>query len=481
MATSKKREDRVEQPVRFDKDSADRPKSTAGRKVVLLLLLVAAITVFALDFLPEEDAETKVVGPAKRHKAPVQSPAQLQGQQPAAPHQRQQPVTPQQPGTSPTPPPATPPRYERPSEAIFVSSSPSDAPAPVDTALVGTAEPSAATPTPEGTPAGEKPVEQAAPAPAPAPAQAATATPPPGNQAAAAEPGPAAKAAAASATTEPARPAPAPAETSQLVASRTPAPPVPVQENPEPVIVVGNGGASPQPAARSLPEGPIPPKVGRYAQRIFDRYDANGDGTIDATERRDIYGDPATIDYNADGNISFDELAAYMADYGRHRRMRLTGSMVEEAVAELPPLYIPTAELDAMAAAQAAAQQAASQAAQQAQAVPVSLAAEPANADSTADLETEKADDGAKEADDTSGSEQAQSARSPTDSKRFVTPKSRLAGLPEWFLARDANGDGQLTVAEYAPNSEKSALADFARYDRNNDGVLTPEECPKKK
>ncbi|NLS90744.1 MAG: hypothetical protein GXX96_00985 [Planctomycetaceae bacterium] len=476
MATSKKREDREQHPARSDKDPADKPKSSAGRKVVLLLLLVAAIAVFALDFLPEEDAETKVVGPAKRHKAPVQSPAQPQGQQPATPQQREQPKT------SPTPPPATPPRYERPSETILVSSSPSDAPVPVETALVGAAEPPAVAPAPEGTPAGGKPPEQASPTPAPA-ETVAVAAPSSDNQAAAAEPKPVVKAAAetetpaAPAVTETAPPAPSPAETPQLVASRTPAPPVPVQENPEPVIVADKEEPSPQPVARPLPEGPIPPKVGRYAQRIFDRYDANGDGAIDATERRDIQGDPATIDYNADGNIRFEELAAYMADYGRHRRMRLTGSMVEEAVAELPPLYIPTAELDAMAAAQAAAQQAA----QQAQAVPVALAAEPANADSTAHSEAEKADDGAKEADETTGSEQPQPATSPANSKRFVTPKSRLAGLPEWFLARDANGDGQLTAAEYAPNSEKSALADFARYDRNNDGVLTPQECPKKK
>jgi hypothetical protein len=75
---------------------------------------------------------------------------------------------------------------------------------------------------------------------------------------------------------------------------------------------------------------------------------------------------------------------------------------------------------------------------------------------------------------------QPQPAAVQAGSKRFVTPKSRLAGLPEWFLAQDDNGDGQIAVAEYAPNSEKARLADFARYDRNHDGVLTAEECPKK-
>jgi hypothetical protein len=74
--------------------------------------------------------------------------------------------------------------------------------------------------------------------------------------------------------------------------------------------------------------------------------------------------------------------------------------------------------------------------------------------------------------------EQPRSARQ-ASSKQFVAPRSRVAGLPSWFLAKDANGDGQLTVAEYAPDSEKSRLADFARSDRNQDGVLTAQECPK--
>ena len=62
-----------------------------------------------------------------------------------------------------------------------------------------------------------------------------------------------------------------------------------------------------------------------------------------------------------------------------------------------------------------------------------------------------------------------------------LRPQSRLAALPDWFRTGDANGDGQLTVAEYTPDSEKARLAEFARYDRNNDGVLTAQECPKKK
>jgi EF hand domain-containing protein len=245
-------------------------------------------------------------------------------------------------------------------------------------------------------------------------------------------------------------------------------PTLPVHNDSEIVIVVGPSAAASQSVARPLPDVAIPAKVNRYVRRLFSRYDTNGDGVIDATERRQMQGDPTAIDYSANGEITLEELAAYTADFGRHRRMRLTGSMVEEAVADLPPLYVPTAEREARAAALAAAQQAA----QQGQAVPVALVNETAEVDMVPADDSEAEEEGGK-------STPSQPTARQSSSKRFVTPKSRTAGLPEWFSGRDANGDGQLTVAEYTPSSDESRLTEFNRYDRNKDGVLTPQECPK--
>lgn len=409
MATSKNCD---ESPSTSGKTDAEKPKSSPARKIVLLLLLIATIVVVGLDYLPEGDSETKVVGPAKKAGPATQSPAVPQ---------RQPNATPRQPDTSPAP---TPPQYERPPATILVSSSPSDMPAP---------------------------------APA-APAMADVAQPSPAE------------------TATPVAVAAAPAPTAQLVASRSPAPSTILsQDDPELVIVVGDTASSLHAAVRPLPEGPIPTKVSRYARRLLSRYDANRDGVIDATEQQQMSGDPTSMDYNADEGITLNELAAYTADFGRHRHMRLTGSMVEDAVAKLPPLYIPTAERDAQAAAQAAVQKAA----EQAEAVPVALAAETVDPD---DADTESTEDELvdEEAEQPNPSEQPAPAEQPAGTKRFVTPKSRLAGLPQWFLAKDSNGDGQLTVAEYAPNSEKASLTEFTHYDRNNDGVLTAQECPKK-
>jgi hypothetical protein len=80
----------------------------------------------------------------------------------------------------------------------------------------------------------------------------------------------------------------------------------------------------------------------------------------------------------------------------------------------------------------------------------------------------------------TGGSSSA--ARDPSQRKsyRFLSPKERLpAGLPDWFLRKDADGDGQVTMAEYARDWSAETAEEFAKYDLNGDGVITPAECLK--
>jgi len=63
---------------------------------------------------------------------------------------------------------------------------------------------------------------------------------------------------------------------------------------------------------------------------------------------------------------------------------------------------------------------------------------------------------------------------------RFRTPTERLPeGLPEWFTGRDADADGQVSMAEYSDVWSESKVAEFERYDLNHDGILTPRECLK--
>jgi len=61
---------------------------------------------------------------------------------------------------------------------------------------------------------------------------------------------------------------------------------------------------------------------------------------------------------------------------------------------------------------------------------------------------------------------------------RLLTAIERLPDeLPEWFTEKDANGDGQVTMAEYESDWTDAKAAEFARLDPNNDGVITPKEC----
>jgi hypothetical protein len=65
----------------------------------------------------------------------------------------------------------------------------------------------------------------------------------------------------------------------------------------------------------------------------------------------------------------------------------------------------------------------------------------------------------------------------PRRDTQFVVSAARLpAGLPPWFLQRDADGDGQLTLLEFAPQSVPADLAEFAELDHNQDGLVTPRE-----
>jgi hypothetical protein len=65
-------------------------------------------------------------------------------------------------------------------------------------------------------------------------------------------------------------------------------------------------------------------------------------------------------------------------------------------------------------------------------------------------------------------------------SGRFLTPTERLPkGLPEWFLARDVGGRGQITMAEFATDWTPETTAQFDRYDLNQDGIITADEVLK--
>lgn len=186
-------------------------------------------------------------------------------------------------------------------------------------------------------------------------------------------------------------------------------------------------------------------KIIRYAQRIIDRYDRDGDGQLQTSEWQAMRGSPERADRDGDGVIQRDELVLYMAEYGRERRIRLLPPQPGD-LAELPPLLHP-----ATAGAW--------------EEKPVEEAAEtPERSDGPAGADAEAAR--------ARGAQQDICRR---DTK-FYVPASRVAGAPAVFLNRDRDGDGQLTLSEFAPQEDRASLDEFARCDRNGDGMVTLRE-----
>lgn len=61
-------------------------------------------------------------------------------------------------------------------------------------------------------------------------------------------------------------------------------------------------------------------------------------------------------------------------------------------------------------------------------------------------------------------------------SYRFKSTKDRINN---WrYSSRDANGDGQVSMSEYARTWNERTAAEFMRHDKNNDGMISPDEAP---
>jgi len=189
---------------------------------------------------------------------------------------------------------------------------------------------------------------------------------------------------------------------------------------------------------------PVSAKVVRYCEQLLEKYDTNHDGILQADEWAAMHGNPAAIDLDRDGNIAVEDLALHVARYGYTKRMKVSS----------PSPRIASMIADAMSSTFDPA------------------APDPQALDEFGELNGEEETDplAPRSALDKSVS------RTSRYNQRFHIPPSRLQGLPDWFVARDSDGDGQLTLSEFAPNASPTDILEFNRLDTDRDGVLTMRE-----
>ncbi len=206
-------------------------------------------------------------------------------------------------------------------------------------------------------------------------------------------------------------------------------------------------------------EPPTPAKCLRLAQRLVKKYDRDGKGSLPAKQWPARLGNLADIDANHDGVVTVDELAKYLARYARLHPLRSP----ETAWQHLPQ---PPADLfrPVTPAEDAHKTPATGSNGQPPNDQPMPSPNAPGHEATSAD-------------DKKAGKAQGPARRAADATKKFyVSPSAFPPGLPDWFHQLDTDGDGQLTLGEFAPDGSAARRRLFRRYDQNGDGVITPDE-----
>jgi hypothetical protein len=197
----------------------------------------------------------------------------------------------------------------------------------------------------------------------------------------------------------------------------------------------------------------IPTKLERYAERLVKKYDRNGSGALEENEWAGVPGDLRKVHRNRDGAITVEALADYLATYARSHPLQDEKAAWQHLPRPPAVIFHPVTPVGGPRENPAVEQ---AKAPGRAEGAP---SAENAPSAKKGPLEGKR------------GTEASRDAR-----KFYVAPSALPPGLPDWFRERDVDGDGQLTLSEFAPDGSAAQRQLFAHYDQNGDGVITPEE-----
>ena len=202
----------------------------------------------------------------------------------------------------------------------------------------------------------------------------------------------------------------------------------------------------------------VPPaKVVRYATIMIQRYDTNGDGILQREEWEKMPGTPQAFDLDGDGQITKDELIWSLTRYGQSRTTRRTFTVDLSEPIKFDPnnlrLLKPAVPRTSVP--------------------PVAVPDTPELSDDAVE-EMMKANE--QTIDEEAYQKMLEERQVPASRPYHVLPE-HLKGVPRWFILLDKNGDGQISLAEFAPTLSPKRVALFKQLDKNNNGFIEPDEA----
>jgi len=190
----------------------------------------------------------------------------------------------------------------------------------------------------------------------------------------------------------------------------------------------------------------------------MQRFDLDGDGILQREEWQRMPGTPQAIDLNGDGQITRDELIWFLTHYGHSRTIHRTIAVDLSA-----PYRFDPANLHFFRPVW-----------QRVTTMPVpqnGTAQDPVEGSAEAIISANE-----EVVDDDVYQRLLEEGQIPFSRPYHVLPET-LRGVPAWFILMDRNGDGMVSLAEFAPTLAPSAVARFRRLDMNNDGFIDPNEA----
>lgn len=200
-----------------------------------------------------------------------------------------------------------------------------------------------------------------------------------------------------------------------------------------------------------------PAKVIRYAKAMIQRHDTNGDEILQQAEWENLAGTPQAIDLDGDQQITLDELVWYFTQYGRGSTIHRT------VVADLSePWRFDPGRMTHFRPVW-----------QRADAVPAAATETQETPDDTMEemMRTHE-----EPIDEEVYQRLLEERQIPASRPYHVLP-SNLQGVPAWFIILDKDGDGQVSLAEFAPTLAPAARNLFKRLDKNGNGLIEPNEA----